>query len=182
LAQKLRTIAILSENNAYGSIVEMVLAGNHAWRVRLFSSAQDLETYSQIVDVDVLVADLDFEDNNAQFMLRVITRLRQNTESVQAVIVTTRSLMNWSYPKNIGAGIDEVLVKPMSPVYLSERVEAHIALATKKLAEQRAPETSHAAPSNKYLLPDDADFPNEQSNVIAFSTWRRKRDAIPTDA
>lgn len=162
MAQKLRTIAVLAENTAYGSIVEMVLKSNTAWEVRLFSSAQELESFTNVAGIDVLVVDLDFQDNNAQYILRVITRLRQNTSIVKRVIATTRSLLNWSQPQSIGAGIDEVLIKPMSPIYLSERVQALV---------DSVVEDENTSASLSALKPGIVPTPD---NVVSLASWRNE--------
>lgn len=184
MARKLRTIAVLTENNAYGSIVQMVLAGNSAWRVRLFSTGQELESYARIVDIDVLVCDVDFGENNANFMLRLITRLRLTSGSVRRVIVTTRSLANWSYPQSIGAGVDEVLIKPMSPVYLSERVAAHVEIGTEK---HDLRETIATTQNSINELTSDLPFVGKRepstpasSNVVDFSAFLNRRNK-PSD-
>jgi DNA-binding response OmpR family regulator len=126
LAEPLKTIAVLVANPALGSVLSMVLASSPAFRVRPFETELALLTYMRLAPVDLIVADFDSESDRADLVTR---RLRAETtlERPEFQVIALASAVN-AETKNlcIAAGIDEVIVKPMSPKYLLERVQARL--------------------------------------------------------
>lgn len=127
MAESVRTIAVLVANPALGSILGMVLAASPTLRVRPFDSALALLTYMRLAPVDLLVTDFDSESARADQVanaLRAAAGLERRDFQIIAlaskVTAETKSL-------SIAAGIDEVIVKPMSPKYLLERVLSRLA-------------------------------------------------------
>lgn len=122
LGESIKVVAVLAANPALSSILTMVLAGCPSLRVRLFESRAALVTYMRLAPVDVLVTDFDCEDAPAD---EVALALRSDERLLRrdfAVIALTRTVTEATRRAAASAGIDEVIVKPMSPRYLLERV------------------------------------------------------------
>ena len=117
----LKTVAVLVANPALSSILSTTLAGSPALRVRPFDTELALRTYLQLAPVDLVVADFDGGESPAG-------RLRADgtiPRGVQ-VIALAGTLSAESKAASIKAGIDEIIMKPMSPRYLVERVLARL--------------------------------------------------------
>ncbi len=121
-----KTIAILASNRALGALLTMVLAGDSRLRVRPFDSEAELFAYMRIAALDMLVVDFDREGRPA---FEIVEAIRLDPEFVSRdlpVIALTRSITPPMRHQAISAGIDEVLVKPMSPRHLLQRVQARL--------------------------------------------------------
>jgi DNA-binding response OmpR family regulator len=119
-----KVVAVIAANPALSSILSAMLAASPGLRVRQFDSAIALETYMRLAPVDLLVCDFDCEAAPAGALalrLRHDEGLERHDFRIIALAGTftpeTRQL-------SVEAGIDEVIVKPMSPKYLLERVVA----------------------------------------------------------
>jgi CheY-like chemotaxis protein len=127
VAEQVATIAVLVANPALSSVLTMVLAGDPKLRVRPFDSAIGLSTYVRLAPVDLLVADFDSVAARAD---RLAAGLRAEPDLVRRdfqVIALASTASPEIKALCISAGIDEVIVKPMSPKYLLERVQARLA-------------------------------------------------------
>ncbi|HEV7276098.1 MAG TPA: hypothetical protein VGN80_07420 [Devosiaceae bacterium] len=121
-----RTVAILVANPALSSILGMVLASTPSLRVRSFESLLALSTYMRLAPVDVIVADLDGNGTSADLVAQAL-RSDRRVESPDFQIIALASAINGQTRDDARrAGIDEVVVKPMSPRYLLERVLARL--------------------------------------------------------
>lgn len=127
MAEPSRTIAVLVANPALSSILSMVLASVPSYRVRPFESELALVTYMHLAPVDVVVTDFDSANARADRVTRdlrgddaIVYREYQVIALASEVSPETKNLC-------IAAGIDEVIVKPMSPKYLVERVRSRLA-------------------------------------------------------
>lgn len=117
-----KVVAILTEKPALSSILHMVLSERRELRVRTFESEDTLSLYMHIAPVDLLICD--FDPGNED-MANIVPRLREKAALVRPefqVIALTRTVSASMRAICVGAGIDEVMVKPMSPHYLEERV------------------------------------------------------------
>jgi len=127
MADPIKTIAVLVANPALSSILSMTLAGSSALRVRPFDSQLALFTYLHLAPADLVVADF---DNFASPADRLAEDIRHDSaiasRGVQ-IIALASSLTPESKMASIHAGIDEIIMKPMSPKYLVERVLARVA-------------------------------------------------------
>lgn len=122
----LRTVAILVANPALSSILGMVLASTPSLRVRSFESLLALSTYMRLAPVDLIIADLDGNGTGADLVAQAL-RSDQRVESAEFQIIALASAVTGDTRAKAGrAGIDEVVVKPMSPRYLLERVLARL--------------------------------------------------------
>ena len=167
MAEPVRTIAVLVANPALSSILSMVLASVPTFRVRPFESELALVTYMRLATVDIVVTDFDSATARAD---RVTRDLRADTAIPYhdyKVIALASTVSPETKDLCIAAGIDEVIVKPMSPKYLLERVQSRLA--------RRAASTKGYRPSRPATLrrPDFSQY----SNVIPL--WTRDRP-LPT--
>jgi DNA-binding response OmpR family regulator len=134
MAEPLQTVAVLVANPALSSILSMTLAGAPLLRVRPFDSEAALRSYLQVAHADLVVADFDSLPARAD---RLAGRLRSDaaiSKSMQIIALASEISIDVKVA-SIHAGIDEVIMKPMSPRYLVERVLAR--LAKGKLPERR---------------------------------------------
>ena len=133
-----KVVAILVSNPALSSILAAVLASTPKLRVRPFESQLALTTYMRLAPVDLIVADFD-GDTPADALardLRADTRLeRRDFQFLALASNITGDLRHAA----VRSGIDEIIVKPMSPKYLLERV-------TSRLARRAAPRPARAEP------------------------------------
>jgi CheY-like chemotaxis protein len=121
-----KTIAILAANPALSALLTMVLAGDSRLRVRPFDSEAELFAYMRIAPLDLLVVDFDREGRPAYEMVEAIRLDPSLVSRDLPVIAMTRAVTPPMRQQAISAGIDEVLVKPMSPRHLLQRVQARL--------------------------------------------------------
>ena len=160
MAEPSRTIAVLVANPALSSILSMVLASVPNYRVRPFDSEIALVTYMRLAPVDVIVTDFDSAGARAD---RVTRDLRADDSIVYRdyqVIALASEVSPETKTLCIASGIDEVIVKPMSPKYLVERVRS-------RLARRAAP--ARTARTGTFRRPDFSQY----GNVIPL--WTRER-------
>ena len=128
MAEPYKTIAVLVANPALSSILTMVLASVPSFRVRPFDSELALTIYMRLAPVDLVVTDFDAENARAD----LVTRDLRDDGGIERpdfqVIALASSVTPETKNLCIKAGIDEVIVKPMSPKYLLERVQSRLKL------------------------------------------------------
>lgn len=121
-----KVIAVLAANPALTSLLAMVLAGDSRLKVRPFEDEAELIAYMGFAPIDMLVCDFDREGRPAYEMVESI-RLNGSLVSQDVpVIALTRAITPPMRYQAISAGIDEVVVKPMSPRHLLQRVQARL--------------------------------------------------------
>ncbi len=121
-----KTIAILAANPALNAVLTTVLAGDSRLRVRPFESEAELFAYMRIAPLDLLVVDFDREGRPAYEMVEAIRLDPSFVSRDLPVIALTRAITPPMRQQTISAGIDEVVVKPMSPRHLLQRVQARL--------------------------------------------------------
>lgn len=128
MAEPLKTVAVLIANPALSSILTMTLAAVPSLRVRSFESEAALQGYLRVAGADLLVADLDG-------LPALAGRLHGNVRISRRmqIIALASELTPDARRATLLAGIDEIIMKPMSPRYLVERVLA-------RLVQPRIPE------------------------------------------
>ncbi len=127
MGQGVRTVAVCTASPALTAILSAVLAGKAGLRVRQFESKSGLTTYLRLAPVALLVCDLDDAD--------MVAALRRDDRLVNRdleVIALTRTLTRHERQLAMTSGIDEVILKPMSPAYLLERVVSRLARLAEK--------------------------------------------------
>jgi DNA-binding response OmpR family regulator len=126
LAESSKTIAVLVANPALSSILTMVLASVPSFRVRPFESELALQIYMRLAPVDLVVTDFDAENARAD----LVTRDLRDDSGIERpdfqVIALASAVTPETKTRCLEAGIDEVIVKPMSPRYLLERVQSRL--------------------------------------------------------
>jgi response regulator RpfG family c-di-GMP phosphodiesterase len=127
LAEPIRTVAVLVANPALSSILSMTLAGAPSLRVRPFESQLALTTYLRLAPVDLIVADFDSETARADRLAEELHADSKLERRDFQVIALASSLDIQAKAASMHAGIDEIIMKPMSPKYLVERVLARLA-------------------------------------------------------
>ena len=134
MGEPIKVVAVIAANPALSSILTMVLAATSNLRVRQFESQTALATYMRLSPVDLLVCDFDCEEAPASVLARSLrfdeTVVRRDFQ----IIALASSVTENTKQASIASGIDEVIVKPMSPKYLLERVQSRL----KRVAAQVA--------------------------------------------
>ncbi|NGP18649.1 response regulator [Devosia aurantiaca] len=121
-----KTIAILAANPALNAVLTMVLAGDSRLRVRPFDSEAELFAYMRIVPLDMLVVDFDRDGRPAYELVEAIRLDPSMVSRELPVIALTRAITPPMRQQTISASIDEVVVKPMSPRHLLQRIQARL--------------------------------------------------------
>tara|TARA_R110002124_G_scaffold9586_1_gene49186 strand:- start:28143 stop:28688 length:546 start_codon:yes stop_codon:yes gene_type:complete len=173
VTQSAKVVAIIAASPALSSLLAMVVAGDSRLKVRIFDSEIELIAYMRIAPLDMLVCDFDREERPAYEMVESI---RLNTELLTRevpVIALTRSITPPMRHQAISAGIDEVIIKPMSPRHLLQRIQ--IRLRTRSvvgtLGGYRGPERR-----NRIFMPVPTQAParRESDNVVPLFPDRRR--------
>jgi DNA-binding NarL/FixJ family response regulator len=123
LAETLRTVAILAAQPALNALLGMVLAGAPNLRVRTFESELTLQVYMRIARVELVVIDCDDIDVEALSLLRADDGIE--TPGFRAIALSTELTRDLKQRCD-AAEVSEIVVKPMSPRYLLERVQARL--------------------------------------------------------
>lgn len=175
--QPVPTIAVLSSSPALSSVLGATLRRGRRWRVREFGDSRALRDYLRIAPLALLITDYDLDRTDAA---AVALAIRGDAELVSRhihIIAMSRTVNPEMRRKCVQAGIDEVIVKPMSPLYLEERIEARLTTGTTgyvtALPGYIGPERR-----NRIALPDVRTIPVERrgENVVSFLAHRALRD------
>jgi DNA-binding response OmpR family regulator len=126
MVEPIRTVAVLVANPALSSILSMTLAGASSLRVRPFDTQIALMTYLRLAPADLVVADFDSVPARADKLAEDLRHDRAIAARQLQIIALASTLTPESKRASIHAGIDEIIMKPMSPKYLVERVLARL--------------------------------------------------------
>lgn len=172
-----KTIAILAANPALGAVLTMVLAGDSRLRVRPFDSEAELFAYMRIAPLDMLVVDFDRDGRPAYEMVEAIRLDGSFVSRDLPVIALTRAITPPMRQQAISAGIDEVVVKPMSPRHLLQRVQARLLKRSVvgALGSYRGPERRNRTPIRS---PQPHPARRFSDNVIPLFPDRRARSEM----
>jgi len=127
MADPIKTVAVLVANPALSSILSMTLAGASSLRVRPFDTQLALMTYLHLAPADLVVADFDSVPSRADRLADDLRHDRAIASPDLQIIALASALTPETKAASIHAGIDEIIMKPMSPKYLVERVLARLA-------------------------------------------------------
>lgn len=122
MAQPLKTVAVLIANPALSSILATTLAAAPPLRVRQFESELALRSYLRLAPADVLVTDFDSDAEAVAMRLRADNNIARRLQ----IIALAGAMSPERRDAAKLAGIDEIILKPMSPRYLLERVLARL--------------------------------------------------------
>ncbi len=116
-----RTVAVLSANPAFGSIVGREIEQSGDYRVPVFASMPALSTFLRIAPVDVLVLSLDGRWDELLETIRSLKRAPGNANPLLEVIVLAHAApLAGDFKREVAA----VLTKPIPPGKLVEAIEA----------------------------------------------------------
>jgi len=118
MAEPIKTVAVLVANPALSSILSMTLAGVSSLRVRPFDTQLALTTYLRLAPADLVVADFDSIPSRADKLAEDLRHDRIIGARELQVIALASALTPETKMASIHAGIDEIIMKPMSPKYL----------------------------------------------------------------
>lgn len=169
-----KTIAILAANPALSAVLTMVLASDSRLRIRPFDSEAELFAYMRIATLDMLVVDFDREGRPAYEMVEAIRLDPTMTSRDLPVIALTRAITPPMRDQAISAGIDEVVLKPMSPRHLLQRVQARLLnrSVVGALGGYRGPDRRNRIPNRR---PEPHHNRRAADNVVPLFPDRRAR-------
>lgn len=137
MAEPLSTIAIIVANPALSSILSATLAASPRLRVRPFETQAALATYLRLAPVELVVADFDSEAARADLLAKELRQDRNLLTTDMQIIALASAVTAEVRAASVDAHIDEIVMKPMSPGYLLERVSARL-LRRKRLQPAEA--------------------------------------------
>jgi two-component system, OmpR family, phosphate regulon response regulator PhoB len=173
------TIAVLSTSPALASILGATLRRGRDWRVREFRDTRSLSAYMRIAPVAILVTDYRLENATAA---DVAHDLRSDALVISRhvqIIALSKTVDTSMRQRCVQAGIDEVIMKPMSPLYLEERVTARLKSVPR---DHIACGPAYAGPERRerIVLDDTRPIPVERRgdgiNVVSFLAHKAARD------
>lgn len=158
---EVQTVAIYAPSPALTALLGAVIASDSRLRARTFESEAGLLAYLRLVPADLVVLDLD-SGEAAAALAESIRYDSANAARGLHIIALAREVDGWTKHAAARAGIDEVLLKPMSPRYLLERVRARtcppagrISLPNGYLGPERR---------NRFALPPPKPFSPQRAN------------------
>jgi DNA-binding response OmpR family regulator len=122
MGEPVKVVAVFAASQALSSILAAMLAATPNLRVRMFESLGALQTYMRLSAVDLLVCDFDSETAPAGVIARALRFDDKLVKRDFQIIALASKITPNMKQASIANGIDEVIVKPMSPRYLLERV------------------------------------------------------------
>jgi DNA-binding response OmpR family regulator len=121
-----KVIAVLTASPALSSILSAVLTTVPGLKVRSFESEVALIGYMRFEPVDLVVCDFDCERTPADALVRELRGDRQLVRRNFQAIALASTIRQDMRAIAAEIGIDEIIVKPMSPKYLLERVQGRL--------------------------------------------------------
>lgn len=158
-------VAVLTANAALSSILTMMLRQCPGLRVRQFAGAPALVTYARIATVDLVVCDYDLPDTP---LTRLARQLRDENPKIQ-IIAMTRYIDRSVQLDVARAGIDETVIKPMSPRHISERVAERLGHRLAPVAARRVVPMRERPP--EWMAPGRAQ-PDKTAEIIDLAAHR----------
>jgi DNA-binding response OmpR family regulator len=181
LSEPAKVIAIIAANQALTALLAMVIAGDSRLKVRQFDTELGLIAYMRLAPVDLLVCDFDRDGRPAYEMVEAI---RLNCDLISQdvpVIALTRTVTQSMRHQAISAGIDEVVIKPMSPRHLLQRIQARLRARSVVgvLGGYRGPDRRDRI---SVPMPKPAPGRRDSDNVVPLFAERRKPQQPLLDA
>ncbi len=143
-----KSIAITTASPALGSIFAMMLEQTEGLRVQQFAGIEALVSHMRLLPVDLIVSDYDLETGS---LPDLVAKLRKTLPSRRYQLVVLADHISREVKLSCKfAGVDEVLVKPMSPLFLKERIMARLGIEIDEAgigAHRRTPRARHSRPS-----------------------------------
>jgi len=157
IAEK-KYVAILTSSPALGSILAMVLDCEENLVVQNFSRAHNLIQHMRIVPINLIICDFDIGNSSAAKLAIDLRSSDLRRDFKMIALSDTMSSQTRQACKF--AAIDEVIIKPMSPIFVRDRVLARLDNGERSQKnEHREP---FAAKNDFFAQKPD----NESNNVI----------------
>lgn len=173
MTEPAKVVAILAASPALSSLLAMVVAGDSRLKVRVFDAEAQLLAYMRIAPLDMLVCDFDRQERPAHELVEGIRLDCSLVSQDVPVIALTRQITAPMRHQAISAGIDEVIIKPMSPRHLLQRIQARLRTRSVVgvLGGYRGPERR-----NRLTTPVPQPVPGRRAtdNVVPLFPDRRK--------
>lgn len=178
------TIAVLSTSPALASILGATLRRRKGWRVREFRDSRALNAYMRIAPVTILVSDYRLGESTVADMALDLRASDLIVSRHVQIIALSKDVDVAMRERCVQAGIDEVIMKPMSPLYLEERITARL---------NQLPEdhiicgTAYAGPERRGRMPLDdtrlvpVDRRGENTNVVSFLAHKARIETSRAD-
>ncbi len=164
--QSIKTIAILSQSIAYSSILHMVLASNIQFRVRIFNDEQAVIDYNNISPIDLLIYDCDQIDSKIITFIHNLRHMENVANPKFQIITLCKTISKGIRSICKTVGIDEVIIKPMSPTYLETRVLVRLTDNSTKLYRGIDRRKKEQISNRKTNLAKNHDENHNANNVI----------------
>lgn len=140
-----KSIAIITASPALGSIFAMMLEQTEGLRVQQFAGIEALVSHMRLLPVDLIVSDYVLETGS---MAELVAILRKTLPSRRYQLVVLADHISREIKLSCKfAGVDEVLVKPMSPLFLRERVVARLGIGDSRDGVSARRRTAHSGRS-----------------------------------
>ena len=123
---KFDTIGLFVASPSFASILSMTLASARHLRIRSFDSEQALLTYARLAPMAVVVVDFDNGEAPPDGLARAL-RDDPGIDPALQIMALAGDVDRRLQSAAFAAGIDEIVLKPMSPRYLLERVLSRLA-------------------------------------------------------
>ncbi len=141
-----KSVAVITSSPALSSIISMVLGREEALRTQQFKGIDSLVSHMRILPVDLIVSDYKLENRTAPGL---VAMLRKTLPRRRYQLIVLSDHMDREVKLSCRfAGVDEVIIKPMSPLFLKERVVARLETGESQTsANWRTPHASCSHPS-----------------------------------
>ena len=117
-------VAILTSNPALGSIIGMVLDCDERLNVQVFCQVDRLRCHMRIAPVDLVICDSRVQNVDG---VQLCMELKQGSPTRRFEFLLLADHVDVSLGESCRfAGVDEVIAKPMSPLFVMERVAARL--------------------------------------------------------
>jgi DNA-binding response OmpR family regulator len=170
--QSPKLAAVLAANAAMSSILTMMLRECPGLRVRQFLNAGEVLDYAKIAPVDILVCDFQLTGDAVPGLVRELRQGKRSLSRSVKVIALVREVDRSARARILDAGIDEIIVKPMSPAHIKERVMVRLGLAP-----QPAPSAVATLRPRPRIVPLFAEGTRPSAEIIDFMSRRNAAQA-----
>lgn len=124
MVERKKNVAVLTQSPALSSIIAMVLDCEEHLNVQTFSNGEVLKRHARIAPIDLIISDYQVGASSAP---QLAIELRQISSKPTFRFILLATYVDAQIKQACTfANIDEVIVKPMSPLFLRDRVLAQL--------------------------------------------------------
>ncbi len=165
-----KIVVVFSQNPALSSILHMVLAQNKELRVRQFNDEKSLIQYINIAVIDLLIYDCEQIDESLISSISLLRKTHDMANSKFQIIALSKTIPKGMRTICKTISIDEIIVKPMSPIYLETRVLVRLGQVLKQhsLASSQVSRNRRLSDKQPFTMriSSDFNFIEKSNNVI----------------